>query len=687
MRLGATTVTTSLPQLALATLVLASCSSPSDEGSNPVPSLALVNPAIVTAGAPQAVALTGTGFLPSSRARVEGQDRSTTYGSSTSLTVMLDSADVAAEGELDVDVVNGAPGGGTSGVRKMIVLWETPSLTDVSPDTVVGGYGAVTVTLRGSGYRPGSTYVLVGVDQYPTTVISGAQALTSLPEIKVAQAGRYTVRMFHYGTFYSPALYSDTLALMILNPTPVLSSMSPQTVQVGISRRISFTGSLFHGSTQVYWNGSAYPTHVVSGSLLYADLPSTAFTSAGSATIAVRTPGPGGGTSNELTLSQVLAPPRITGFTPSTAQAGASGFSLTVRGQHFHAGSGLEWNGVSRASTLVNDSTLTVSVTASDLAGAGSAMLRVVRADAQVSQVVGFPIVEPALTVTDTLYLDLLTTDLVADPSGSVVYFTVRDFANEYRNEVLAVDTSTGQLLWHLPVAREPGVITISDDGAYLYVGHGVVWSITRINLATRQVDLTLQLPDQRTASDIAVFPGHPTRIAVSRRTCCANDGLWIYDGAVQRPLHGFGNQVELAPDGDRVYGHGGSNFDFFRMLLTANGLIEDGRNQLLSDGNVSITYDSGLIFSSNGRIMDPEANVLLGTLPGSGYVRPDVANGRVHRLSGNTMTTYHLSTHEVLGSVDLHFWSAKKMVRFGADGMAFGAGDRIVLIRGPLIG
>jgi hypothetical protein len=678
----------SMWRLGLATLVLTSCSSPSDEGAdNPVPVIMSITPALTVPGFVGPVTLTGTGFIPSSRVRVGVEERTTTYVSPTSLTFVFDSADVADENEFGLTVVNGPPGGGSSRPVFVLLVWKSPTLTDVSPDTAYGGYGATTVVLRGTEFRQGATYVLVGVDQYPTTVLSDTVAVTSLPEIKMAMAGPYNVQIFHYGTVHSSSRYSTILPFMILNPTPVVSSLSPQTVFVGTARRVAFIGSLFHASTQVFWNGSTYPTSVVSPSLLYADLPSSAFTTAGSAAIAVRTPGPGGGTSNGLTLTKVIPPPSIAGFTPSSAQAGASDFSLTIRGRHFYAGSALEWNGASRTSTLVNDSTMTVTVTASDLVDSGSAMLRIVRTDDQESQVVGFPIVEPAFAITDSLVLDLLTTDLVADPSGAVVYFVVRDFAEYYRNEVVAVDTSTGQILWHLPVGPDPRVITISDDGAYLYVGYSGTWAVSRVNVATRQVDLEIPLPDLRTASDIAVFPGHPTRIAVSRRTCCANDGLWVYDGSVQRPLHGFGNQVELAPDGERVYGHGGSNFDFFRQVLTANGLIEDGRNQLLSDGGVTITYDSGLIFSSNGRVMDPEANVLVGTLPGTGYVRPDVANGRVHRLSGNAMTTYHLSTFEVLGSLTIGTGGASKMVRFGTDGMAFGAGDRLVLIRSPLIG
>ena len=73
------------------------------------------------------------------------------------------------------------------------------------------------------------------------------------------------------------------------------------------------------------------------------------------------------------------AAPSITSISPSSATAGGSGFTLTVYGANFITGSSTaQWNASNRTTTFVSSSTLTASISAGDIASAGTAAVTVV---------------------------------------------------------------------------------------------------------------------------------------------------------------------------------------------------------------------------------------------------------------------------------------------------------------------
>jgi len=84
---------------------------------------------------------------------------------------------------------------------------------------------------------------------------------------------------------------------------------------------------------------------------------------------------------NKLTFT-VTAPqnnpvPTITSLSPNSAQAGGAAFSLTVNGTNFITTSVVNWNGAARATTFVSATQLKGSITAADIAAAGSANVSV----------------------------------------------------------------------------------------------------------------------------------------------------------------------------------------------------------------------------------------------------------------------------------------------------------------------
>jgi hypothetical protein len=100
--------------------------------------------------------------------------------------------------------------------------------------------------------------------------------------------------------------------------------------------------------------------------------------------------------------------PTITGLNPSSAFAGGPAFTLAVNGTNFVSGSIVRWNGSDRTTTYVNDTRLTASIPAIDIATAGSASVTVFNPQGgSTSNAVTFPINDPPL-LTHRTYLPLV---------------------------------------------------------------------------------------------------------------------------------------------------------------------------------------------------------------------------------------------------------------------------------------
>ena len=77
-------------------------------------------------------------------------------------------------------------------------------------------------------------------------------------------------------------------------------------------------------------------------------------------------------TSNEVQINVTNPLPAITSISPNTAYAGSAGFTLTVNGTNFLAGSTVTFNGVSRVATFTSATKLTVAILAADIAAVGN---------------------------------------------------------------------------------------------------------------------------------------------------------------------------------------------------------------------------------------------------------------------------------------------------------------------------
>jgi hypothetical protein len=130
----------------------------------------------------------------------------------------------------------------------------------------------------------------------------------------------------------------------------------------------------------VRWNGSDRATTYVSASELQAAVGVSDIASQGTALVTVFNPMPGGGVSEALTFT--ITPPDnpvpvASMLSPASAMAGGPAFTLTVTGSSFVAGSVVRWSGSDRVTTYVSATELRADIAAADIAGQGTALVRV----------------------------------------------------------------------------------------------------------------------------------------------------------------------------------------------------------------------------------------------------------------------------------------------------------------------
>ncbi len=135
-----------------------------------------------------------------------------------------------------------------------------------------------------------------------------------------------------------------SVMLSILNPIPIIGSISPATFPEGTAT-ITITGSQFIYGAQIYWNGVAVPTTYISGTQLAASITAP---NPGSYSITVSNPDPGAALSTAV--AENVAPGKVvltlqSGNGTSVRVANSIPLALTISGTN---NTGINWlvNGV-----------------------------------------------------------------------------------------------------------------------------------------------------------------------------------------------------------------------------------------------------------------------------------------------------------------------------------------------------
>jgi len=134
-------------------------------------------------------------------------------------------------------------------------------------------------------------------------------------------------------------------------PTPTISSFTPTSGPVGTS--VDIQGTNFTGATSVTFNGTADPSFIVNSPT---DITAHAPSGATSGPISVTTPG---GTATSPSSYTVIAPPKITGFSPTSGHLGQQ---VTITGKNFTGVTGVKLGTVSAKFSVNTPTKITVTV-------------------------------------------------------------------------------------------------------------------------------------------------------------------------------------------------------------------------------------------------------------------------------------------------------------------------------------
>lgn len=250
-----------------------------------------------------------------------------------------------------------------------------PILRSLSPTSVFVGSSGQTVTINGNNFFQDSQ-VMVNGSGRSTTFVSGTQLSVQLSAADFSQVGNLAITVSNSS---EGNWTSNTLNLSVAAAAPTLSSISPSAATAGSGPiTLTATGSSFMSNSVLQVNGAARSTTFISGTQLSTTLTSSDLATAGSLAITASTPG--GGTSSALTFTINNPAPSLSTISPTTVSAGGSGFTLTVNGSNFVAGSVVRVNGANRSTTFISTTQLTASIPASDIAAAGNLSITVFNA-------------------------------------------------------------------------------------------------------------------------------------------------------------------------------------------------------------------------------------------------------------------------------------------------------------------
>lgn len=292
--------------------------------------------------------------------------------------------------------------------------------------------------------------------------------------------------------------------------------------------------------------------------------------------------------------------------------------------------------------------------------------------------------------------------DLVYDPTSDTMWASVGSGATFGANSVVPIGRD-GSVGTPILVGSEPNRLALADDGSYLYVGLDGAGAVRRVNLASRVADLQWSLGADfcgtNLAADIAVMPGQPETVAVSRGTGCSpsTSGVVVFDAGVPRPdatPDHTGPYLIAASDTvpDRIYGYNNQHTGFgtYKVAVTAAGAtVIDERSGLLEGFVRDIFFDGGLL-SDGTRLIDAEQLTLLGTLPSTSTAM--VIDADAHRVygidNGGFLNVFDTTTFTTVDSFELEDWdddtysyfSRSLLARFDSGPFVTKAGDELWL-------
>jgi hypothetical protein len=261
----------------------------------PPPTISSLSPATIPTGsAATQLTVTGTNYVSGSTIVLDGTSLATTYVSATSIQATLAASLLTNARTASVTVHNPAPQTADSTAASLAITSPSPTLTSISPGTVVTG-AATTISLAGTGFVANSSVLWNGSPR-TTTYVSATVLRVALTASDLATAGTGQL------TVMNPAPGGGTSAaqtLSVINP-PSITSVNPSTIQETSASGttptpVTINGSSFASNATAFLNGYQLAITSQSSTLITGTIPlnATSYTT-GPVKLYVYTPVTGG---------------------------------------------------------------------------------------------------------------------------------------------------------------------------------------------------------------------------------------------------------------------------------------------------------------------------------------------------------------------------------------------------------
>jgi hypothetical protein len=723
---GATQVTAKVPAAQLASgaelnVVAVNGSQSSASGAainlevdNPSPTISSVAPSVETLAATSlAIAVTGTGFVPTTVIDVNGSARNTSFSSATVVNVTLTAADVSALGSLSLTAVNPTPGGGTSAAVNVPVNNPPVGIIQLNPSALaVGGNSPVTITVTGNTFIPASVVQVNGVAR--PTIYVNSSTLTFVATV-TDQATMATLAV----TVTNPAPGGGTspvanFTIGAPTPTPVITSISPNPIYAGSpDTQIVIAGSGFTVNSTAQWNGANLVVNGVGygypGSELLVTVPAADLASTGTATVTVTTPTANPSVSNAVTVTiSNPPPPTLTSISPAGGPVDTA-TQLLLNGTGFTANSTAAVNGNDVPVTYQDSTQLTANLPASTVALPGNLAITVT------TPAPGGGTTAP---LAYTAFLAISNNDIAYNATDGLLYASVPVSSPGIAgNSVVAIDPATGNVMRQIWVGSNPNKLALSTDGKQLFVGLDGSGAVAQVDLAPGTLVNQFSLGGGAgvynapyTAVALAAVPGLPNSVAVFG----TNGIVSIYDSGVARPKNSSTliNTYFNQNSGSLSFGSSASAlyvnalpFQGIEKLTVDSTGITAAQSFTASTVNGNIQYDNGRLYLSNGQVLDASTGALLGTFyatASTAAVGPVVSDSSLGRAFIGT--TDYSNTGQVLAFDESTFNPTTasipvngvgtqgypigfgKIVRWGQNGIALNTVGQIFIFQSPVV-
>lgn len=303
----------------------------SDVIPNPVPVISSISPNSKTVGDSDfTMNIFGSNFISSSVALVNGITRTTTFSSSTELSINFLASELLFASTSSITVFNSLPGGGTSNSSTFTVSSSTPLnpspiLSQLSSNSKMAGALGFTMSLIGSNFIP-SSIVLVNNIPRTATYFSPTKLLIDFLTSELVSVISYTINVVN------PPLGGGTSTPMTFSVTPAsttvpeITSINPTDITAGSGDTVlTVLGSNFTSSSTIRFDGADQATTFVSATELTTIIPSANLVASNPGiVVTVFNYGITGEGSNSQVLTISATTPVTPSSTPSPATVGGT---------------------------------------------------------------------------------------------------------------------------------------------------------------------------------------------------------------------------------------------------------------------------------------------------------------------------------------------------------------------------